>query len=52
MFDNFIDSSDNSLDIELLAILKQVNVSDNNILGLEKSTNSLKKGRNISKNGL
>lgn len=52
MIDKIIDSLNNSSNIKFLTILKQVDVSNNNILGLGDSTSSLEKRRNILKNGL
>ncbi len=45
-----MDSLDSSLDTELLVILKQINVSSNNVLGPKNSVRELKKRRNILKN--
>lgn len=43
MLNNLIDSSDDSLDIELLAISKQIIMLNNNISGLGDNINSLEK---------
>lgn len=52
MLNNLVDSSDDSLDIKLLAILRQVDVLSNDISSFGDSANSLEERRNILKNGL
>lgn len=50
MLDTFIDISDDSLDTEPLAILKQIDILNNNISNLKDSANDLKKERDLFKN--
>lgn len=52
MFDNLVDSFDNSLDTKLLAISRQIIILNNDIPNLENNAKSLKKDRNFLDNGL
>lgn len=49
--DDLVDSSNDSFDTELLAILKQVDVSSNDIPSPRDSPSGLEERRAISKNG-
>lgn len=49
--DDLIDSSDDNLDTEPLAIVKQVDMSNNSIPGPRNSISNFKEGNDISNNG-
>lgn len=50
MLDDFINSLDNSSDIEPLAILKQIHIWNNNIPGLGDSASGLKEKKDLLRN--
>lgn len=51
MLDNFINSSDDNIDNELWAILKQIDISNNDFAGFEYSISGLKRQKHMLKNG-
>lgn len=52
MLNNLINSLNDSLDIELLAILRQIDMSSNNILDSKNSANDFEGRKSLSRNGL
>lgn len=50
--DNLINSLNDRLDIEFLAMSRQIDISNNNILSFEDSISALKKEKNLLINSL
>lgn len=51
MLDNFADNLDNNSDTELLAMFRQINMSNIDILGLEDNASDLKKDKDFLSDG-